>query len=65
MSVGEKIKVYISEKGITQRFLAESANVADSTMSRILRGQQEIGLIEYHDVCKALGLPMSYFFEEV
>lgn len=64
MTVGERIKEYIQERGIMQRFLAEKAGIDDSKMSKILNGARDIGLIEYYKVCQALGVPMETFVKE-
>lgn len=64
MSLGEKIKNYITERGIKQTFLAEKAGIPDSTMSKILSGQLDIAADKYYLICKTLGLSADYFFED-
>ena len=64
MTLGEKIKVYADEHGIMQKFLAEKAEMSTSQMSSILNGKNNINVIQYYNVCKALGVPMEYFVEE-
>lgn len=63
MTIGEKIKAYADSNGIKNRFLAEKAGVTDSRMSRILKGQLDINVLEYYYICKALDVPMDYFME--
>ena len=64
MTVGERIKEYIQERGIKQRFLSEKAGVDDSKMSKILNGTLDIGLVEYYRLCQALDVPMETFVKE-
>ena len=64
MKVGERIGVYVREHGIMNKFLAEKAEVTDQKMSLILKGKQEVGVIEYYKICKALNVPMEQFIEE-
>lgn len=64
MTIGERVKEYIQERGIKQRFLAENAEVDDSKISRFLNGTQDIGVLEYYKVCEALGVPMETFIKE-
>lgn len=64
MSVGEKIKAFIDERGIKQSFLAERTGVSQSIMSKMLSGDYTITAINYHEICKALQVPMEQFFED-
>lgn len=64
MSVGEKIKDFIDERGIKQSFLAEQIGVSHSIMSKMLSGNYVITAINYYGICKALNVPMEQFFEE-
>ena len=64
MSVGERIKEYADSKGIKNTFLSEKAGVSDSMMSRILKGERNIDVLEYYCICQALDVPMEFFMEE-
>lgn len=64
MFVGEKIKDFITKRGIKQSFLAEQIGVSDSIMSKMLSGDYVITAINYYGICKALDVPMETFFEE-
>ena len=63
--LGEKIKNYLIEHGIKQRFLAEKLELPDPVISDMLNGQRKIDAVEYYQICKALRVSLEYFFEEV
>ena len=65
MEIGEKIKAYVDEHGIMQKFLAEKAGITPSQMSLVMSGQRTLNVIEYYNICKALNVPMEYFMEEI
>lgn len=64
MSLGDRIKAYITDRGIKQSFLAENAGVSDSVMSKMLNNQLNIDAVQYHRICKALRVDLNYFFED-
>ena len=63
MTVGERIKAYAEEHGIMQKYLAEKAGISTSQMSLVLNGKNNLNVIQYYNVCKALGVPMEFFVE--
>lgn len=60
----EKMQSYISDSGIKQKFIAEQAQLAESTLSLILSGKRKCGVDEYIQICKALGLPFEAFISK-
>lgn len=62
--LGEKIKNYLVEHGIKQRFLAEKLELPDPVISDMLSGQRKIDAVEYYQICKALRVNMEYFLED-
>lgn len=60
--LGEKIKNYLIEHGIKQRFLAEKLELPDPVISDMLNGQRKIDAVEYYQICKALRVSLEYFF---
>ena len=65
LKLGEAIKNYLIEKGIKQSFIAEKAGITDVTMSTILSCKRGMNPIEYYRICKALEIPLEYFFSIV
>lgn len=63
--IGILIKQYLSENGIKQTFLAEKCGLTDSIVSDICMGNRKVDCLEYYAICKALNLPLSYFFEKM
>lgn len=64
MSVGEKIKAFINERGIKQAFIAEQVGITTVALSNMLNGNQKIDALTFHDICKVLRVPMEQFFED-
>lgn len=62
--LGEKIKNYLVEHGIKQRFLAEKLELPDPVISDMLSGQRKIDAVEYYQICKALRVSMEYFMDD-
>lgn len=63
--IGKKIKAYLNEKGIKQTFLAKETGLSDSAVSDICNSDRKIDCVEYYKICRALGVPMSFFFEGI
>lgn len=62
--LNERLKKFLTEHGIKQTFLAEKLNVPDYAISDMLSGRRKIDAVEYYQICKALRVPLEYFFEE-
>ncbi|MBQ1572984.1 MAG: helix-turn-helix transcriptional regulator [Clostridiales bacterium] len=63
--IGKRIKEYLAERGIKQSFVAEKAGLTPATMSDICIKDRKIECVEYYRICKALGVPMETFMEDV
>lgn len=63
--IGKRIKEYLAERGIKQSFVAEKAGLTPTTMSDICIKDRKIECVEYYRICKALGVPMETFMEDV
>ena len=64
MPLGKRIKNFIEERGIKQAFLAEQVGVSASVMSKMLAGNYPISAEDYYNICKALRVELSYFFND-
>lgn len=62
--MGEKIRAYLESHGIKQTFLAEKTGLAYSVISDICIKGRKVEVTEYNKICKALGVPLDYFFED-
>ena len=62
--MGEKIRAYLDSHGIKQTFLAEQTGLPYQVISDILLRGRKIECQEYNKICKALNVPLDYFFEE-
>ena len=64
MELGEKIRKYRTEAGLTQTKLGEMIEVAPRTISKWESGVEEPTLTEIRKVCKALGIQKTDLVEE-
>ena len=62
--MGEKIKKFLVEHGITQTFIAKSTGLTDQVISDICNKGRKIDCEEYFKICQALNVPLDYFFVE-
>lgn len=63
--IGAKIKSYLQERGIKQTFLAEKTGMTNSIISDICNNDRKVECVEYYKICKALNLPLEYFFNDL
>lgn len=61
---GKKIKEYLSNKGISQTFVANKTGIPISTLNAALNGNRKILAEEYFLICQALEVPLDTFVEE-
>lgn len=57
----EKIKSYLLDNGISQKFLSNKTKIATTTLNAILNGKRKLLASEYFLICNALELPLDYF----
>ncbi|MDP2649665.1 MAG: helix-turn-helix transcriptional regulator [bacterium] len=58
-TLGEKIKKYRKEKGLTQEQLADAAEIERSYMGTIERGERNPTLLKVYKIAKALTVNLS------
>lgn len=63
MDVGQKIRVYIEEKGISQVELCARTNIAPAKMNLSLSGKRRFSFAEYQAICWALSVGVETFLE--
>jgi transcriptional regulator with XRE-family HTH domain len=62
MSVNKKIKEYIKEIGVSQFELAKKTGISQPNLNRLLTAD-DIKISQLVELTKALGLPVTYFFD--
>ena len=62
--VGARIKKYLDDNGIKQKYLVDKTGLTSSIVSDICIHDRKIEVTEYHKICQALGLPLDYFLKE-
>ena len=60
--ISTRLKRLMEEKGVRQTELAARASIAQTTVSRYVRGVQEPKSRELHAISKALGVSMDSWF---
>ena len=63
MTVGEKIKIYLEERGIRQSYISKKTGISEQKMSMSLNGKRKLELEEYEFICGALSVPVGTFLE--
>ena len=63
--IGKKIKIYLENKGIKQKFVADKTGLSESAMSDFCNEKRKVDAVEYYLICKALQLPLDYFLEGI
>lgn len=61
MTVGERIKAYLSEQGLKQNKIAEKAGISNDKFNLSMNGKRKIPLDEYAKICNVLGVPADVF----
>ena len=65
MSINKKIVKYLEEKGISHSVLVKKTGISKQNLSRILGASDDLKVSQLLDICKALNLPPTYFFDVV
>lgn len=63
MDVGEKIRVYLEERNISQIDLCTKTNIAPAKMNLSLNKKRRFSFAEYQAICWALGVGVDAFLE--
>ena len=56
-----KLKRYIEQSGIKQKFISEKTSIPEPTLSLILNGKRKCEVGEYASICNALGVEFELF----
>ncbi|WP_226677271.1 helix-turn-helix domain-containing protein [Mesobacillus jeotgali] len=63
MSVNEKIRKYIEEKGLKFYFVAEKSGIPDKKFYRLVNSESKISAEDLGKICKGLNVNPSFFLE--
>ena len=63
MCVGQKIKTYLEENGITQTFVASKTGIPVKKLNLSLNGNRRLDFNEYELICGALLVGADKFLE--
>lgn len=61
--LGERIRKYMRENRISNRYVAKKTGINEKKISRLLRGQT-MPVEEYAAICGALGVDLNFFVDE-
>lgn len=65
MKVGEKIRLYLKEHGIKQRYLAERLGVGHTAVQAWMMGKCDPNLENYVRICEVLGVSLETFMSDM
>lgn len=66
MDIGANIKAYLTSHGITQAFLVKSTGLSTGKVCDICTGRRKnIDVVAYYKICRALGVELTTFIDEV
>lgn len=57
------MRLHIEKSGIKQKYVANKANIDESSLSLILNGKRKCAVDEYLRLCSALDVTFSEFIE--
>ncbi len=63
MSIGEKIKLYLTKEKISQTFLSENAQIALPKLNASLNNKRKLSIEEFERIAKVLDLDVNKFLE--
>ncbi len=63
MLVYEKVRLYLKDHGIQQRFVAEKCNISQSTFNAMLNGKRKMYAEDLRQICYALNVSPEVFIE--
>lgn len=63
MTIEAKIKNYLQENGIKQKWLSEKTGIQDTKISMTLNGHRRLTFAEYELICGALDLTVDTFLQ--
>lgn len=63
MCVGQKIKSYLKDNGISQTFVSEKTGIPLSKLNLSLNGNRRLDFGEYELICGALSVGADRFLE--
>ena len=61
MTVGESIKKYIEQSGVTQKHIAKQVGISVQSLNAICNGKQRLTAEQYFAICDSLGVSCEYF----
>lgn len=63
MCIGQKIKSYLDENGITQSYISNKTKISAPKLNLSLNGKRRLSLEEYELICGALSVGTDKFLE--
>ena len=63
--VGGRLRLKRLSKGVSQEWLGEKLNLTFQQVQKYEQGSNRLSASRLHDIAKALGIKISYFFEGI
>jgi transcriptional regulator with XRE-family HTH domain len=61
LSIRERVKAYVSEKGISQKLIAENMGTTEARVSLMLNGKRKMTVDDYVSLCRAIAVSPTRF----
>lgn len=61
MQVGEKIKIFLGETGVSQAYISKKTGISTSKLNLSLNAKRKLSFEEYEMICWALGVSSDRF----
>ena len=62
MQMHERVKNYITERGLSQKLIAANMNITESRLSLILNGKRRMTVDDYEMICRAMAVDPARFY---
>lgn len=63
-TTGDKIRIYLENRGIKQVFVANRAGISEKKFSALINGRTRVQVEDLKRICNALNLQPAYFLQE-
>ena len=62
MQMHERVKQYISDRGLSQKIIAANMGIPEPKLSLILNGKRRMTVDDYEMICRAMAVDPARFY---
>ena len=63
MQMHERVKRYISDRGLSQKIIAANMGIPEPKLSLILNGKRRMTVDDYELICRAMAVDPARFYQ--